>query len=263
MVCLAPEPGLFETPECASTPDQLRFAAAHGFRGFVDAGWMTRSRQEQDELLTVAAEVGLRWGPIRGPSCPQTLTTDEVRDWSERFDVACCAAKAMGAPGVRIEVLADRIASDRTDRIGDLFATARQHAADRSLTVFVEPFLLPTCAAPRHHEAFVDCLTQETPPHLRLSVDVYRLASMFGESFAVDVPRFLDRYLPVIGHLELADFPGGLEPGTGELDVPLIFSLLDKHRYSGMVGLRHGRSLPGRAGVAAVLRACARITEGA
>lgn len=228
---LAPEPGLFECDQVASVADQMRFAADRGFRAFVDDGWLQRSRSERAELQSAARDLGLTLGPFRA-------SAESLRDWDTLFD----ETESIGVQAVRVEISSAALSD--ADLSASLDFAART-AGERSLTLLLEP---------RSMSSDLASFVAEDHPGLQLSVDIYRLASS-----GHNVGRWLNRYLPWIGHIELADFPGGLEPGTGRLDIPRLCTLLDEHGYSGVVGLRHGRSQPGRAGIDAVLRACQRI----
>ncbi len=42
-----------------------------------------------------------------------------------------------------------------------------------------------------------------------------------------------------IGHIQLADNPGRHEPGTGEINYPFLFSLLDRLGYGGWIGCEY------------------------
>jgi hydroxypyruvate isomerase len=69
-------------------------------------------------------------------------------------------------------------------------------------------------------------------PHLRLNLDLYH--AQIGEGNLV---QLIERTLPVIGEIQVADVPGRCEPGTGEIHYPTIAATLDRLGYSGVVGL--------------------------
>jgi hydroxypyruvate isomerase len=59
----------------------------------------------------------------------------------------------------------------------------------------------------------------------------------------------LERYRPIVRHIQFADAPGRGEPGTGKLDLPRLFSDIDAGGYRGWVSAEYrpssdtGRSL--------------------
>jgi hydroxypyruvate isomerase len=67
-----------------------------------------------------------------------------------------------------------------------------------------------------------------------LQYDIYHAQRMEGEIAAT-----IERYLPRIGHIQIADNPGRHEPGTGELAWPFLFAHLDRIGYAGWVGCEY------------------------
>lgn len=48
-----------------------------------------------------------------------------------------------------------------------------------------------------------------------------------------DLAMTLERLLPRIGHIQVADAPGRHEPGAGEIHYPFLFKHLDRRGYRG------------------------------
>ena len=69
-------------------------------------------------------------------------------------------------------------------------------------------------------------------PHLRLNLDLYH--AQIGEGNLV---QLVERALPVVGEIQVADVPGRCEPGTGEINYPAVAAALDRLGYTGVVGL--------------------------
>jgi hydroxypyruvate isomerase len=67
-----------------------------------------------------------------------------------------------------------------------------------------------------------------------LQADIYHMHRT-GE----DVAATLRRALPRIRHVQMADAPGRHEPGTGEIDYPGVFRLLDELGYTGWIGCEY------------------------
>ena len=49
----------------------------------------------------------------------------------------------------------------------------------------------------------------------------------------------LQKALPRIGHIQLADNPGRNEPGTGEINYPFLFKHLESIGYAGWIGCEY------------------------
>ncbi len=70
--------------------------------------------------------------------------------------------------------------------------------------------------------------------NLSLQYDIYHMQIMEG-----DLARTLEKNLPAIGHVQLADNPGRHEPGTGEINYAFLFRHLDRLGYQGWVGCEY------------------------
>ena len=71
-------------------------------------------------------------------------------------------------------------------------------------------------------------------PNLLFQADVYHL-TMMGD----DLARTLEDHADRIGHVQIADVPGRHEPGTGTIDWPFVFRILDRSGYAGWVGCEY------------------------
>jgi hydroxypyruvate isomerase len=70
--------------------------------------------------------------------------------------------------------------------------------------------------------------------NLFVQYDIYHMQIMEG-----DIARTLQKHLPRIAHVQLADNPGRNEPGTGEINYPFLFRHLDAIGYRGWVGCEY------------------------
>ncbi len=68
-------------------------------------------------------------------------------------------------------------------------------------------------------------------PHVKLLYDIYHMA-MQDENILDDIEKNID----FIGYFHVADKPGRMEPGTGEIDYASVFDLLKRLNYQGTVG---------------------------
>jgi hydroxypyruvate isomerase len=70
--------------------------------------------------------------------------------------------------------------------------------------------------------------------NLFLQYDLYHQSRMDGELTAT-WRRYRDR----IAHIQVADNPGRNEPGTGEINFPFLFGVLDREGYAGWIGCEY------------------------
>jgi hydroxypyruvate isomerase len=70
--------------------------------------------------------------------------------------------------------------------------------------------------------------------NLYLQYDVYHMAIMEGA-----IPETIERWLPRIAHMQIADVPGRHEPGTGGIDFPALFAIIDRLGYAGWIGCEY------------------------
>ncbi|MEX1146845.1 MAG: TIM barrel protein [Sphingomonadales bacterium] len=72
------------------------------------------------------------------------------------------------------------------------------------------------------------------PDRLGLQFDIYH-THMNGEPVA-DTFR---TYRPLIRHIQFSDAPGRGEPGTGDIDFPMIVDVIDRSGYDGWLGAEY------------------------
>lgn len=83
----------------------------------------------------------------------------------------------------------------------------------------------------RHAVALLDLIDR---PNVRLQLDLYHAQIIQG-----DLARCIEANIERIGHLQIADNPGRHEPGSGEINYPFLFALLDRLGYAGWVGCEY------------------------
>ncbi len=71
-------------------------------------------------------------------------------------------------------------------------------------------------------------------PNVKLQFDIYHTQIIHG-----DVTTRLRRYMPIIGHVQIASVPSRNEPDSEELNYPYLFRELDLLGYGGFVGCEY------------------------
>lgn len=81
-------------------------------------------------------------------------------------------------------------------------------------------------------------------PNVKLLADLYHMQIMEG-----DLARSLDRLMPRIAHVQIADNPGRHEPGTGEINYAWLLTHLASLGYQGFVGCEYRPKIDTLAGL--------------
>ena len=89
-----------------------------------------------------------------------------------------------------------------------------------------------------------DLLAEVGADNAFIQYDIYHAQRVEGELAAT-----IEKYLPRIGHIQLADNPGRNEPGTGEIHYPFLFAHLDRIGYQGWIGCEYKPATTTEAGL--------------
>jgi hydroxypyruvate isomerase len=90
----------------------------------------------------------------------------------------------------------------------------------------------------------VGILDQVGATNAFLLYDVYHAQRSEGELAAT-----LQKFLPRIAHIQVADNTGRNEPGTGEINFPFLFEHLDRIGYAGWIGCEYKPATATEAGL--------------
>jgi hydroxypyruvate isomerase len=171
----------------------------------------------------------------RGITC-QPARVNEFRDGVER---AIEYAKAAGCP--RLNTLAgiapagvprEKLKETLVENLR--FASARCKAAGLSLltepcnTRTIPGFFLNTS------KDGLDAIDAAGADNLLLQYDVFHMQIVEG-----DLAKTIERLLPRIGHIQIADVPGRNEPGTGEINFGWLLPHIDALGYRGWIGAEY------------------------
>jgi hydroxypyruvate isomerase len=179
-------------------------------------------------------------GGERGIAC----LPDRIGEFQEGVGRAVEYATKLGCAQLNcLAGIAPAGASDdalRTTFVENLRFAARE-LKGHDLTLLIEP--LNTRDVPgfflRTSGQAVGIIEDAGVYNLRLQFDAYHAHIMEG-----DVVGSLQRRLPFISHVQIADDPGRHEPGTGAIDFPSVFETLERARYDGWIGCEYVPSRP-------------------
>ncbi len=113
---------------------------------------------------------------------------------------------------------------------------ACQEAAEQGVNVLIEPINprdMPNYLINTQAEAHA--IREEIAmPNLRVMMDLYHAQVVEG-----DLTTKIRRWLPHVGHVQIAGVPGRHEPNVGELNYEYLFKVLDEMKYDGWIGCEY------------------------
>jgi hydroxypyruvate isomerase len=264
----APHLGMFRHHAGSEPLEQIRFLADQGFRSIEDTGLRAKSPALQTEIgkelarhaMSLACFTGVAdFGRPTFASGRRDLQVEILHELQRAVDAADRGGgKAFSVvPGQR-----DRAVDPLEQRRNavDLLHQCLNICEPRGIMLLLEPIE----HGPGHSRLFLRSARRAAAlcravgrPGCRVLVDVYQQA-VAGE----DLRRLLADVGDVLGHVQLGDFPGRNEPGTGELDFPRLLATLDALGYRGALGMEHGSAIAGVAGERAVIDAYVALDRG-
>lgn len=196
-----------------------------------------RSRLDQHRLQLVLHNLPAGdWDAgERGIACDPT----RVAEFRAGVGQALAYAQALGVPqlnclagkapaGVAEPLLHQTLVSNLR-----FAAAALRQAGLRLLIEPINPFDIPGFYLTRTDQALT-LLDEVGADNLFVQYDIYHAQRVEGELAAT-----LQRALPRIGHIQLADNPGRHEPGTGEINYPWLLRHIDRLGYAGWIGCEY------------------------
>jgi hydroxypyruvate isomerase len=270
-----PHPGMFKESAGANVLDQIRYAAAQGFTAWEDNGIMGRPPAEQEAIGRTLAENKMQMGVFVAYANfdePTFARPDEAstREILQRIEDSVAVARRCGArwftvvPG-SVDQQAKGAATWNKyggPRLAEGYQTANAIELLRRCAAILEPhglvMVLEALNWYRDHggtllekadQAYALCKAVNSPS-CKMLFDIYHMQIAGGNL----IPN-IDRAWGEIAYFQAGDNPGRKEPGTGEINYRNLFRHLHQKGFTGVVGMEHGNSLPGKEGELAVIKA--------
>jgi hydroxypyruvate isomerase len=171
----------------------------------------------------------------RGIAC----LPDRVGEFQDGVGRAIDYATALGCPRVNclIGIPSERADPDATRRVVvENLTFAARELKRVGIRLLIEPinrFDIPGFWLNRVDQA-IELMDEIGSDNLFLQYDLYHQQRTEGE-LAATFRRLSHR----IAHIQVADNPGRHEPGTGEINYPYLFDLLDGVGYEGWIGCEY------------------------
>lgn len=146
-------------------------------------------------------------------------------------------ARTLGCP--RLHLMAGKAPSSAECRkalVGNIAYAADLVAAD-GVEILIEPINTRVDIPGYFYGTTAEALSvinEVARDNVRLQYDIYHMQIMEG-----DLARTIERLLPRIGHMQLADNPGRAEPGSGEINYSWLLSHIDALDYDGWIGCEY------------------------
>ncbi|GAB7534984.1 hydroxypyruvate isomerase family protein [Burkholderia sp. 3C] len=163
--------------------------------------------------------------------------SERCREFREGVDIAREAALALNSP--RVHVMAG-VVTNETDANWRTYVENVRIAVQtfgavglKTLVEVMSPAEVPGYYM-SSYELAASLFELVDDPRLELLFDTYHAASITGDTVTT-----LKAWLPRIGHIQISDFPGRHEPGSGSLPFDEILSVLEESDYRNWLGCEY------------------------
>ncbi|MCH8316165.1 MAG: TIM barrel protein [Planctomycetes bacterium] len=257
----APHFGMFKNLGGDDAIDQLKFAADEGFTAWEDNGMAGRSAAEQQRIAKAMDELGMKMGvfvahaewrePIyaRGGAETRKYLQDQMRraiEVAKRVNATWCTI-VPGPYDKRLEW------NYQTANVIDCFKAMAEICEPAGLIMVLEPLNPyrdhPGMFLTKIPQAYQICKAVNSPS-CKILDDLYHQQVTEGNL----IPN-IDHAYDEIAYFQVGDNPGRNEPGTGEINYRNVFGHIHEKGFTGVVGMEHGNSRPGKDGARAVINA--------
>jgi hydroxypyruvate isomerase len=251
----APHFGMFRQHSGPDLVAQLEFMAAEGFTALEDNGMRDRPVAEQELIGKTLARLNMRMGvfvahAINWNEPTLTLGAGAARDtFLAQVRDSVDVAKRVGAKWMTV-------VPGHVDRRPHFdYQSARVVEALRMAAQILEPHglimvLEPLNTLRNHPGMFLTTIPQGylickavNSPSCKILFDMYHQQITEGNI----IPN-IDTAWDEVAYFQVGDNPGRNEPGSGEMNYRNIFRHIHGKGFTGVVGMEHGNSLPGKDG---------------
>jgi hydroxypyruvate isomerase len=184
---------------------------------------------------------GLTQLGINTPPSPESglaALPGRERDWEAAFARALDYVVAIG--GCAIHCMTGCVPPEQRPAAETVFirnlTRAAEQAAQKNITLLIEPINprdRPDYFLSRVEQA-ADIIGKVGAANVRVQFDFYHVQIVSG-----DLLKRFEKYLPVIGHVQVAAVPTRGEPDEGEINYPAVFEAIERLGYTGWVGCEY------------------------
>jgi hydroxypyruvate isomerase len=261
----APHLGMFENNAGKDPLDQIQFMADAGFKAMEDNGMKGRDVATQEKIAAKMARLGMDMGVFVAHEIywtePSLTSGDKdllekfLKEVRESVDVA-----------KRVNATWMTVVPGFVDLRKDMgYQTANVIEALRRASEILEPhklvMVLEALNFRDHPGLFLNKISQAyeickavNSPSCKILDDLYHMQIHEGNL----IPN-IDLAWEHIEYFQMGDNPGRNEPTTGEINYKNVFGHIHSKGFTGILGMEHGNSKPGKEGELAVIAAYAEV----
>ncbi len=257
----APHFGMFESIAGKDLLAQLEFMAEQGFTAFEDNGMKSRPVDEQLRIAHALERLGLRMGVFVAHkiywSEPNLTSGDLARREEFLADIRSSIEVAKRVHATWMTVVPGHLdlRMDLGYQTANVIETLKR-AADilepHGLVMVLEPLNFrdhPGLFLTKISQAYQICKAVNSPS-CKILFDIYHQQIQEGNL----IPN-MEMAWDEIAYFQIGDNPGRKEPTTGEINYRNVFKYIHGKGFSGVLGMEHGNSMPGKEGEWAVIKA--------
>ena len=256
----APHFGMFKNQAGPNELDQLQYMYDQGFTALEDNELMERPVALQEKIGEKLAKLNMKMGvfviKFDGFFDKQTMTTGK-KEWTDLFLSSCRKAvetskrvNAKWATVVPGNFSRDLPLGIQTGHVIDNLNRAVEILEPAGLTMVLEPLSDNPDLFLRFSDQTYSICRAVNSPSCKILFDMYHMQRNEGNLIAN-----MNKCWEEIAYIQIGDNPGRKEPTTGEVNYQNIFRHLKQKGYTGVLGMEHGNSKPGKEGEIALIEA--------
>lgn len=257
----APHFGMFKANAGDNLIDQLKFMADHGFTALEDNGMMGREVAMQEKIANTMTRLNMEMGVFVAYAefgkSTFVFNKPGIRDMLvKRMEAAVETAKRVNAKWTTVVPGKFHNGMEwdyQTANCVENLKYCAEVCEKSGLIMVLEPLNSwrdhPGLFLTKIPQAYMICKAVNSPS-CKILNDLYHQQITEGNL----IPN-MDMSWDETAYFQVGDNPGRKEPTTGEINYRNVFKHIHSKGFTGIVGMEHGNSQPGKEGEMAVIRA--------
>jgi len=257
----APHFGMFKNSAGEDLLDQIQFMADAGFTALEDNGMKGREVSMQKKIAGKMANLGMEMGVFVAHTIhwkePDLVSgnKDKLNNFLKEIKESVEVAKRVNATWMTVvpgHMDLQKEMGYQTSNVINALRRACDILEPHGLVMVLEPlnfFNHPGLFLTRVPQAYQVCQAVGSLS-CKILDDLYHQQIQEGNL----IPN-MDRAWEEIAYFQVGDNPGRNEPTTGEINYLNVFRHIHEKGFTGIVGMEHGNSVPGKEGEEALIKA--------